>query len=32
MWAFLGVMPRGDSEFRFDLYAGLIAEFQFLKN
>ena len=24
-------MPEGDSEFRFDLHAGLVAEFQFLK-
>jgi hypothetical protein len=30
--AVLGVMPRGDSEFRFELYAGFVAEFQFLKN
>jgi hypothetical protein len=31
-WAILGVMPWGDSEFRFHLYARLVAEFQFLKD
>jgi hypothetical protein len=30
--AVLGVIRRGDSEFRFELYAGFVLEFQFLKN
>ena len=30
--AVLGVMPRGDSEFRFEFNAGFVAEFQFLEN